>query len=468
MLLRNLALAAAAVFAPARAKDDDQGQSVFVTDDKALAFAFTVPSENNVDLAFSLRVKRSYSWGAIGLGSDDMPGALYFIIYENADRDNVTLSPRVTYKNVEPYYFDEPEFEVLPGTGVDDDYMTYTARCKSHCRSWPAHGGAGGTIDVSHSDQKVIYALGPKEGFASDKLDQALKMHSRYGRFSLNMKRTRDVNEDPVIKDDTVTDGATAEFSKSGVSDAKSTAHAVLMTLGIVALMPLGALMLRLGGWVRAHALNQTVAMIFVLAGFGLGVATSFNYQRSLSFKSYHQIIGIVVVAFIIAQFTIGFLHHKKFKDTQNPTIYGKIHVWLGRIILFFGIMNAFFGLTFALNRRYGMILAALLIFVLFVLFAVTFGRRWFTNQRRAPLDAGHQPYGHSQPWRQPPPPGAAGAGMYGGEAPPGYEPPSQQDRIGLRPVSPGPPSPWRSNAERKDDDDMPNLGSAQTPREFT
>lgn len=209
-----------------------------------------------------------------------MPGALYFIIYENADRDNVTLSPRVTYKNVEPYFFDEPEFEVLPGTGLDDDYMTYTARCLSHCRSWPAHGGAGGTIDVSHSGQKVIYALGPKEGFASDKVDQDLKMHSRYGRFSLNMKRARDVEDDPVIKEDTETDGASLEFNKSGVSDGKSTAHAVLMILGIAALMPLGALMLRLGGWVRAHALNQTVAMIFVLAGFGLGVATSFNYQR--------------------------------------------------------------------------------------------------------------------------------------------------------------------------------------------
>jgi hypothetical protein len=52
------------------------------------------------------------------------------------------------------------------------------------------------------------------------------------------------------------------------------------MILGICALMPLGALMLRLGGWVRAHALNQTIAMVVVLAGFGLGVATSFTYQR--------------------------------------------------------------------------------------------------------------------------------------------------------------------------------------------
>lgn len=66
------------------------------------------------------------------------------------------------------------------------------------------------------------------------------------------------------------------------------------------------------------------------------------NHIQSRGFTSYHQIIGFIVVAFIIGQFVIGFLHHKKFKDTQHPTMYGKIHVWLGRFILFLGILNAF------------------------------------------------------------------------------------------------------------------------------
>lgn len=238
-----------------------------------------MPSDNGVNLAFSLRVKRGYAWGAVGIGSDDMPGALYFMIYENADRSNVTFSPRVTYSNVEPFFFDEPEFEILR-SDVDDDYMTFTARCLSHCRNWPAHGGAGGMIDVSDENEKAIFALGPKARFGSDSADQDLQMHSRYGRFTLNMKRTRGVESDPEIKSNAKSDGATLDFDKGGVSDIKSTIHAVLMILGICALMPIGALMLRLGGWVRAHALNQTVAMIMVLAGFGLGVATSFTYQR--------------------------------------------------------------------------------------------------------------------------------------------------------------------------------------------
>lgn len=50
----------------------------------------------------------------------------------------------------------------------------------------------------------------------------------------------------------------------------------------------------------------------------------------------------MIVVAFILGQFSIGFLHHRKFKATQNKTIYGTVHIWLGRAIIFFGILNCF------------------------------------------------------------------------------------------------------------------------------
>lgn len=43
-----------------------------------------------------------------------------------------------------------------------------------------------------------------------------------------------------------------------------------------------------------------------------------------------------------MAQFAIGFLHHQKFKKTQQPTIYKTIHVWLGHIVIALGTCNAF------------------------------------------------------------------------------------------------------------------------------
>ena len=127
---------------------------------------------------------------------------------------------------------------------------------------------------------------------------------------------------------------------------------------------------------------------------------------------------------------------------------------------------NVYSGLTFALNRRYGMVLAGLIILVLVAIFIATVGRRYLSKKRRmagGPLGAQPQ-YNGAQPWRQPAPPGHTG-GYAADQPPPGYAAPSQQGSVGLRSVS---PSPWRSPAERKDDDnDGLDLGKAQTPRDF-
>jgi hypothetical protein len=57
------------------------GQSTFVSPDKAVAFGFTVPSVQNDDIYFTLRVPIGVSWGAVGLGSETMKGPLVLMIY---------------------------------------------------------------------------------------------------------------------------------------------------------------------------------------------------------------------------------------------------------------------------------------------------------------------------------------------------------------------------------------------------
>jgi hypothetical protein len=58
-----------------------EGQATFVSEDKAIAFGFTVPDVTDDDFFFSIRIPKDYSWGAIGLGSEDMDGALVLMIY---------------------------------------------------------------------------------------------------------------------------------------------------------------------------------------------------------------------------------------------------------------------------------------------------------------------------------------------------------------------------------------------------
>ncbi|POR31845.1 Uncharacterized protein TPAR_07965 [Tolypocladium paradoxum] len=447
-------------------KDNPPGQSTFVSPGGDLGFAFTVPDNGNSDIFFSLRVPTETSWGAVGLGSDDMKGALFLMIYRNEKGDNVTFSPRVAYGNYEPQLYPDVKFEVLNGTGVIDGYMVFNAKCSEHCRSWPAADSNSGYIDVTSPNQKAVYAVGPKEAFGSDSPAADIKFHREYGVFTIDMKRTQGSPDAPVLTKDSVSEGTTLDYRKTGRSDVKAALHATFMVFCIMAMFPFGVVVLRLGRWARWHGLNQTVAMVGVLAGLGLGVAASFNYQRSRGFRSHHQILGFIIVAFILVQFSLGFLHHTQYRKTQAPTKYGRVHLWLGRLIIFLGVLNAFFGFTFALDRRYGMVLAGLLIFAALAILFVVLGREWLAKKKRfqpvgGPLNGANTGY-QPQPWRQDHNQ-ASGSG-YPSDPPPGYEPPSQQ--IGLQPVSSSSSTPWKSS-EAKDYEDDPALGRAQRPREF-
>lgn len=50
----------------------------------------------------------------------------------------------------------------------------------------------------------------------------------------------------------------------------------------------------------------------------------------------------MIIVAVVLGQFCLGFLNHMHYKKTQQPAKYTPIHRWVGRAILFFGIVNAF------------------------------------------------------------------------------------------------------------------------------
>ncbi|KAF5559549.1 cellobiose dehydrogenase [Fusarium napiforme] len=467
MLLRKLghALAAtAALFPVAFAKEKDEGgQSTFVSPDGDVAFAIDIGENANTEVYFSLRVKKNRSWGAVGLGSEDMPGALFLMVYKSRTTNNVTFSPRLAYGHYEPYFWDEMDYEVLNTTGIIDDHMVATIRCKSGCRSWPSHGGQKGYLDVYDHNSKAVFAFGPKEDYYSDDTDAPLKYHAGYGSFSLDIKRTHGKSELPSLSDSTKDVGSELIYATKAKPNWASPLHGVFMVLSIIFLMPIGVVLLRSGGWVKWHALNQSIATLGVFAGFGIGVANSFYYQRSRSFDDPHQIIGFVVTGLLLGQFGLGVMHHTQYKRTQAPTKYGKFHLWVGRIILFLGTLNAFLGFTFALNRKFGMLLALLIIFICISSLILIYGRRYMDKRRlgpRGPGLAGPQQYS-APPWREPPPQHMG----YPSDPPPGYQPPSNQAGLGQMSPALRSPSPWQSND--KDDEADLNLGREQRPREF-
>jgi len=63
---------------------------------------------------------------------------------------------------------------------------------------------------------------------------------------------------------------------------------------------------------------------------------------QSRNFNSPHQIIGFIVVAALLAQFFLGFFHHRGYKKTKQPTRLATPHVWLGRGAMVLGVANGF------------------------------------------------------------------------------------------------------------------------------
>ncbi|ROV94566.1 hypothetical protein VMCG_08145 [Cytospora schulzeri] len=395
--LAGAVLAAAALISPTLA-----AQSTFVSPSQSLAFGLSIPDDpTNNDLYFSLAMPRGEYWAAVGLGNNKMPGTLVLMIYSSASADNVTFSPRLANGHTEPEYYSGLDYETLAdNTGlVNTSTYVYSAVCHN-CRSWPS-----GSIDVNSTAQEFIFATGPSGDVKSDSQQASVKLHYEHGTFSMDMKHATGPTGPAVLDFSTAdeNDGASLVGKVTeGMNDWVAVIHAVFMIGCFVGLMPFGILILRLGEWVRWHGLNQGVAMIGVIVGFGLGIKTSTLYNRSKNFNSAHQIIGLIVFIFLLGQFVVGFMHHREFKKTQKPTKLAPIHVWMGRLIIVLGIVNGFLGFPLARSPGYDYVLLGLVLAVtsviLFVLsFKLLVARYRRRRQARPQTDV--PPGYNAEPW---------------------------------------------------------------------
>lgn len=146
--------------------------------------------------------------------------------------------------------------------------------------------------------------------------------------------------------------------------------HAVLAALAWVLLMPLGAILLRLNIQspviLKLHAACQVVAYIvyFVAAGMGVWIVRQASGRVDL-FSDPHPIIGLAVLAVALFQPLWGIIHHKKFKkglaawkagqSAQKPgrTGFGRLHLWIGRILITIAMVNGGLGFRLASQSPY-------------------------------------------------------------------------------------------------------------------
>ncbi|KAL8850545.1 MAG: hypothetical protein Q9221_004502 [Calogaya cf. arnoldii] len=224
----------------------------------------------------------------------------------------------------------------------------------------------------------MIYAVGPDDlHLNSDAQDAGLRRHTYWGSFIIDLRAARG---DPAAfpLEDLSTSNATAIGNEQNDHENISSLHAVAMAGTFVLIFPVGTFYKMVMGNVRWHWITQALGLVIVLVGAGLGLGMSHYYNRH--FNSTHQIVGLVVVIFLILQACLGSLHHRIFKAQQRTTIMGLIHRFLGLVVICLGVIDGVSGFDLASashhNAAYGIVIGIVIV----ILFGPAIG---LTRRRR-------------------------------------------------------------------------------------
>lgn len=154
-------------------------------------------SSGDGDIYFSLSAPTTYSWIALGQGSQ-MSGANIFVMYTDSSGTNVTLSPRLGTGHVEPDFDSAAEVTLLAGSGVSNGVMTANVRC-SNCNSW-----SGGTMDFTSSSASWIYAVKSGDPLDSDSTSESISQHGNQGSLDFTISDAKGgSSSNPFVSDST-------------------------------------------------------------------------------------------------------------------------------------------------------------------------------------------------------------------------------------------------------------------------
>ncbi|KAK0333483.1 hypothetical protein LTR91_012625 [Friedmanniomyces endolithicus] len=331
------------------------------------------------DIYFQLSAPTSYQWIALGQGSL-MAGSNIFVMYTSANGNNVTVSPRLGLGYRQPLHDTAAHITVLEGSGVSGGVMTANVRC-SNCDSW-----SGGSMNFAGTSSHWIHAY--KEGAAldSDDLAHNIQQHDQSDSFIWDLSQARGgADANPFVSSasgavclassTTASGGPSSSSSGGGATGSSSTAnatgssstanvdfyslsyskkqrmlnaHAVFACIAFVALMPMGAILIRVASFkklVRLHVAIQALALVSYMVAVGLGLYLAINLDL---LDQAHPFIGLVLFALLLMQPIVGLVHHRFYKKHTGRTLWSYAHLSVGRLSIFLGLINGGLGLQLA------------------------------------------------------------------------------------------------------------------------
>lgn len=259
------------------------------------AYVFAMNPTANGDIYFHMSAPATNCWIGGGFGTR-MDDALMFVAYPAADGHRLTVSARIGSGHSEPVH--EPSIEVF---GVFNDTYAPNAMTKTDSGTLIAHGAcrnctqwATGSLDFDSPAQPMIFALGPSCSLQSDNLAASIPRHRTYGRYTMDMRQSVNATgwygrvPAPNIPDFIFppTDAAfvsqhtSLEFDVHNMKNVQPPLHAALMCIAFLVLFPAGSLILIFLKKVWLHAALQTLGLIVVIAGFGVGANMSKMYNK--------------------------------------------------------------------------------------------------------------------------------------------------------------------------------------------
>jgi hypothetical protein len=191
----------------------------------------------------------------------------------------ITLSSRKSTGNREPSYWDVG----LKSVKITDTKDPHSGDSSIHDGTYFVNGYLPKGADKYNIDVNAIswfiFALGPQgHDPRTDALDGPLRRHSYYSSFQLDMKQAHGTSM-PLLGTKAAGVGTKQGTSKTD-HEFGSSAHAFVMGLCFIVILPLGVFFLRVLEKVNLHMFAQTFGLFLVVVGTISGVVVSMSYNR--------------------------------------------------------------------------------------------------------------------------------------------------------------------------------------------
>lgn len=138
----------------------------------------------------------------------------------------------------------------------------------------------------------MIYAFGHGNRLYSDSPSAGLKRHIRYGHFTMDLLAATGTGGVPAKS--SAFAGVKMIGSMTRDHDRKNLAHAIVGCLALFLLWPLNVLFAGFFKNIKIHVVVSVSILAFLITAYGLGIATSSQYNRVCSCFAFYQPLPLV------------------------------------------------------------------------------------------------------------------------------------------------------------------------------